>query len=197
MQSATPSPWLALQVRTRGEVLVEGALRRKSFETFLPTYKEVRHYPGRVRKIDAALFPGYLFCRVDPSKRLSVLTTPGVYDVVRAGEKLLPVEEVELAAIRHLIALNSAVTPWAYLKTGQRVHVYRGPLAGIEGVLVSEKGNNRLVLSISLLQRSVSVEVDRSCVRPVKDGSVAKVFGGESSDICENIAGCDPEDHNV
>ncbi len=197
MQFDSPCPWLALQVRTRSEILVQDALRRKSFETFLPTYKELRHYPGRVRKVDAALFPGYLFCRVDPEETLAVLTTPGVFDVVRAGEKLLPIEDEELAAIRHLLASNSEVTPWAYLKAGEQVYVYRGPLTGIEGVLVSEKGHDRLVLSISLLQRSVSVEVDRTCVRPVKDRNLPNIISGVSLQDNERLAEHEPGNRNI
>jgi hypothetical protein len=43
---------------------------------------------------------------------------------------------------------------------GQRVRVTSGPLCGACGTLLANRGANRLVLSITLLQRSVSVEVD-------------------------------------
>ena len=159
-------PWFALQVHTRRESVVEQALRRKSYETFLPTYKECRQYSDRVRKIDSALFPGYLFCRLNVENRLSVLTTPGVYDVVRAGERFQPVEESEIAAIQQVVTSGCAAKPWPFLKAGDRVRVQFGSLAGVTGYLISEKGTERLVLSISMLQRSVSVEVDRTWVQP-------------------------------
>src|SRR6266571_710220 len=88
-------PWFALQVRTRGEAVVDDFLRRKSYETFLPLYQECRAYSDRIRRMESALFPGYLFCRFDPEHRLRVLTTPGVYDVVRLGDSPSPVDESE------------------------------------------------------------------------------------------------------
>jgi hypothetical protein len=122
---AAPFPWFALQVRTRGESAVESALNSKSYETFLPTYKECRQYSDRVCKLDSALFPGYIFCRLDPNERLPVLTTPGVYDIIRTGDQLQPVEENEIAAIRQVVLSKCAAKPWPYLKVGDMV---RGPI---------------------------------------------------------------------
>jgi transcription antitermination factor NusG len=119
-----------------------------------------------VCKLDSALFPGYIFCRLDPNERLPVLTTPGVYDIVSVGEKLQPVEENEVAAIRQVVISKCAAKPWPYLKVGDMVRVQFGSLAGVVGHLTSEKGVDRLVLSVSLLQRSVCVEIDRTWVQP-------------------------------
>jgi transcription antitermination factor NusG len=55
--------------------------------------------------------------------------------------------------------------PWPFLKVGERVRIEAGPLRGLEGVLVEFKGNRRLILSVSLLQRSVAVEMDAAFVR--------------------------------
>ena len=51
------------------------------------------------------------------------------------------------------------VEPCPFLKVGQRVRIRHGPLAGVEGILVRKKDNLRLVLSIDLQMRSVTVEV--------------------------------------
>jgi len=60
------------------------------------------------------------------------------------------------------------VTPWPFLQVGQQVIIERGPLEGVEGILEQVKGKFRLVVSICLLQRSVSTEVDRDWVRPIQ-----------------------------
>ena len=57
--------------------------------------------------------------------------------------------------------------PWPYLKVGQRVRIEEGSLAGIEGLLIQERGKDRLIVSVHLLQRSVSVEIDRDSIRPI------------------------------
>jgi transcription antitermination factor NusG len=168
MQSASHYPWFALLVHTRREPVVQRALECKSYETFLPMWKVCRPYSDRVRKVDEAMFPGYLFCRLNLEKRLTLLTTPGVCEIVRVGESFQPVEDVEIEHIRQLAESGCAAKPWPFLMTGDRVRVQFGSLTGVEGLLISEKGVDRLILSISILQRSVSVEIDRTWVEPAQ-----------------------------
>ncbi len=160
-------PWFAVRVRSHGETLADAGLRAKNFETFLPTYRECRCYSDRIKKIDAPLFAGYVFCRLDPDAPLPVLTTQGVSYIVSAGRKPCPIEESEIEALQRAASSGCATKPWAYLREGQRVRVQRGAMSGVEGILLREKGADVLVLSIHLLQRSVSIEIDRSWVRPV------------------------------
>jgi hypothetical protein len=79
----------------------------------------------------------------------------------------LPVEDAEIAAIQTLVSSGFFATPWPYLEVGQKVRIERNALQGLEGILVNFKGNHRIVLSVSLLRRSIALEIDRSCVRPV------------------------------
>jgi hypothetical protein len=46
--------------------------------------------------------------------------------------------------------------------------VEQGALRDLEGILLQTKGTDRLVLSVSLLQRSLAVEIDRDCVAPIR-----------------------------
>ena len=52
--------------------------------------------------------------------------------------------------------------PHPYLTVGRRVRVRYGPLAPAEGVLVRRKDKLRVVLSLDLIMRSLSVEVDEA-----------------------------------
>ncbi len=160
-------PWYALKVRARGEAQIRTALERKSYETLLPTYQETRQYSDRIKKIDAPLFPGYLFCRLDVAHRLPILTTPGVDYILGTNGEPEPLPEEEIQAIERVLGSGAVARPWPFLKTGSRVRVERGAFLGVEGILLSERGTDRLILSISMLQRSVSVEIDRSWIRPI------------------------------
>ena len=160
-------PWFALQVRTKAEPLVEQALRGKAYETFLPTYIETRQYSDRIKKVETALFPGYLFCRLDPEQRLPILTTPGVHKIVSVDNNgPTPVDASEIEAIQRLLKGNGNPRPFPYLKVGDRVRVEVGAFAGVVGNLVSEKGVDRLIVSVTILHRSVAVEIDRTWLRP-------------------------------
>ena len=159
-------PWYALKVRTRSEVFVGKCLYHKSYETFVPTYPEAKAYSDRIKKVDLALFPGYIFCRLDLERRLPILTTPGVEYIVSQEREPQEIPEAEIDGIMRAVKDGNA-KPWPYLKTGDRVRVKLGSFAGVEGILASEKGTDRLVLSVTMLQRSVAVEIDRLWVRPV------------------------------
>jgi transcription antitermination factor NusG len=163
-----PCDWFALKVRSKAEGLTEGALRGQSYETFLPTYTECRRYSDRIRKVQAPLFPGYLFCRLDPGQRLPILTTLGVQYIISFNGVPAPVDESELAALKRVAFSNNAAKPWPYLRTGDVARIEFGALAGLEGQLIGEKGSDFLVLSVSLLQRSVAVQIDRAWVRPIQ-----------------------------
>jgi transcription termination/antitermination protein NusG len=82
---------------------------------------------------------------------------------MRAGERVTPVPNQEIDAIRAVVQANLPASPHPYLATGQRVRITRGPLADVEGILVGRNaGKGLLVLSVQLFQRSVAVEVDCS-----------------------------------
>jgi transcription antitermination factor NusG len=152
--------WFALQTRSRYEHFVAAMLSGKGYEPFLPVYTCRRRWSDRIKDFELPLFPGYLFCRFDPRNRLPILMTPGVIQVVGAGKTPVPVDEGEITAIQILMGSGLPGRPWAYLQVGQRVRIERGPLAGVEGTLTGFRGRYRLVMSVTLLQRSVAVEVE-------------------------------------
>ena len=166
--------WFALQVRTRWENSTAVLLSGKGYQTLLPTYQAKKRWNGRVRHTNAPLFPGYVFCQFDALKRLPILVTPGVISVVGRGRVPFPVNDGEIAAIQTIVASGFQAEPWPYLEVGQKIRIDSESLSGLEGILIQFKGNNRIVVSVSLLRRSVALEIDRDCVRPV---SPARVTG--------------------
>ena len=156
--------WFALSVNVRHEKQVSQILVNKGFETFLPLYTKRHRYERRVREFDLPLFPGYVFCRVDPKVRLPVLTTPGVLRIVGAGRVPIPLEDHEIGSLRRAAQAGVPMFPHPFWRSGQMGRVVAGPLAGVEGIVVGTKHSMRLVISVSLLQRSVLLEIDADCV---------------------------------
>ncbi len=170
-ESSRELPWFALQVKPRREKVIATILRNKGFEQFLPLYVSRRAWSDRIAKVEVPLFPGYVFCRFDPERpRLPIVTTPGVMDVVGIGGRPAPIAEQEIEVIQTIVSSGRAALPWPYLEVGKRVRIERGALAGVEGVLVETKKQHRVVVSVSLLQRSVAVEVEREWVAPCAAG---------------------------
>lgn len=163
-----PHPWFAVRVRSNYERTAAAHLRQRGYEEFSPSFRVERQWSDRTKSKEQFLFPGYVFTRINPNDRLPVLTVPGVVGLVGFGKTPSPIPDREIESIRTMVQSGLHVQPWPFLKVGQTVLIERGPLAGVEGILQELKGKFRLVISIGLLQRSVSAEVDRNWVRPVR-----------------------------
>ena len=157
-------PWFAILVRTSAEKTAMLHLENASYESFFPVCSYLRRSSNQVRRIELPLFPGYLFCRMDPSYRWPVLRTPGVIQIVGVGEDLIPAEDEEIAALQRVGKAGVPTMPWPYTPVGEMTRPDSGPLCGLAGILIRIKSGLKLVLSVSLLQRSAAVEVDRSWV---------------------------------
>jgi transcription antitermination factor NusG len=152
--------WFALRIKPQREKIVASALRSKGYEEFLPLYRCRRRWSDRIKEMDLPLFPGYVFCRFDVHSRLPILVTPGVLLIVGVGKTPSPVDDSEIAALQSIVKSGLQAEPWPFLKIGQRVRIEHGSLEGVEGILVAIKKPYRLVVSVTLLQRSVAVEID-------------------------------------
>jgi transcription elongation factor/antiterminator RfaH len=168
-------PWYALQVWVRKEGMIATHLQSQGFECFLPTYQSVREWSDRKKEVEQPLFPGYVFCRFSYTDRRPVVVTPGVLQVVGCGRTPLAVDDREIEAIQTAVASGIQSQPWPYLEVGERVRIHTGTLSGVEGILVNFKGKHRVVLCVSLLQRSVALEVDLAWVASLEKRSEAKV----------------------
>lgn len=160
--------WFALQVRSRYEKLVSSALEYKGYQEFLPVYAARRRWSDRIKEVELPLFQGYVFCRLDPGDRLPILTIPGVIGLVGLGKTPAPVDDTEITALQAIVESGLSRLPWPFLRAGQKIRIDHGPLRDLEGILLQIKGSHRLVVSVSLLQRSVAVEIDRDWVIPIQ-----------------------------
>jgi transcription antitermination factor NusG len=169
MQTTSPEiqPWFGLRVRSRSEQLAATALEGKGYNPFLPVYKVARKWSDRVKEVEVPLFPGYVFCRFDPQRRLPILTTAGVVSVVGIGKVPAPIEDQEIAAIAAVIESGLPAQPWPFTRVGDEVSITDGPLRGMQGIVTQCGKDRRLILSITMLQRSVSVEIDPMWARRI------------------------------
>jgi transcription antitermination factor NusG len=161
-------PWFVVRVRSNFERTIHLNFREKGYDTFLPQYRSRRVWSDRTKETEVPLFPGYVFCRFDPLRRLPILTTPGVITILGSSAGPIPVDTSEVDAVRSLLQTKLPVGPWPFLVKGQSVKIEHGPLAGVEGTVLEVKNGFRLVVSISLLQRSIFAEIDRDWVRPTR-----------------------------
>ncbi len=170
----TPSiqpQWFALTVKPNHERAAAQALEAKALEAFLPLYRARRRWSDRFKELELPLFAGYVFCRFAALERARALATPAVTSVVGFGHKPAPVPEAEIESVRAMVSSGLPLSPWPFLRVGERVRIEAGPLCGVEGILMQVKDAWRVVVSVELLQRSVAAEVERDVVAVVRGGA--------------------------
>jgi transcription antitermination factor NusG len=159
--------WFTFQVVPRHERQVDAILGYKGCEHFLPTHQVRRKWSDRTKLVHLPLFPGYIFCRSRSSLMDVARSTPGVIRVVSFGGKPHPVPSEEIDALRRVVQAQRDVCSVRYLNAGRKVRVIAGPLAGLTGIIAQIRRRHRLIVSIDLIMKSASVEIDESEVAPV------------------------------
>jgi transcription antitermination factor NusG len=159
--------WYAVRVRSNREQVTSECLKACGYDVFLPTYRRRSQWSDRIQQIEVPLFSGYVFCHFNVQQRLPILKTSGVVNIVSFGNVYVPISDNEIAAVRTLVNSPVGVQPWPYLAAGERVRVKCGPLAGVEGIILKIKNEMRVVVSISLLQRSIAAEINAEWLSPV------------------------------
>jgi transcriptional antiterminator RfaH len=149
--------WFAVHTRSKAEPVVERLLLAKGYETFLPLARisDKRAWPASGRP----LFPGYLFCQVTKESKGLIASTPGVLRLLSFGGSPIAIDASEIDALRRVNSTLVAREECSWLPTGTQVVVTNGSLAGLRGLVVDTMPK-RLILSVTLMQRSVRVTID-------------------------------------
>jgi len=162
--------WYAVYTIVRHEKTVNSSLSGKNIETFLPLREVVSQWKDRKKRVQLPLFPGYMFVRLstkDSPDILNVFNTKGVVRILSANGSLQPVPVEQINSIKSLLESKIEFDPYPYFVSGNEVVVINGPLRGIEGKILRRKGQNRLIISIGIIKRSASVEIDPADVELV------------------------------
>jgi len=158
--------WYAVYTRSHQERMVKSQLDGRGVENFLPTYERISQWKDRKKLIKVPLFPGYLFVKIAPVNRLEVLKAYGAVQIVGNSTGPLSIPEEQVASVRKFVDVGLKCDPHPYLKVGKKAKIKEGPLAGFAGILVRKKSKSLFVLSVDLIQRSVSVELGSWLIEP-------------------------------
>ena len=154
-------PWHVLHVRPNCERKTSTFLTYRGFEIFLPTE---RRLAARKKEVAVPLFPGYVFCRFDPGNLVPILSAPGIVQILSRDHRPEPVPTAEIFALQSLARANRSMQAGPLYAAGEPVRIVAGPLAGVEGAILRDAGRARLIVSVSILNRSVVAEIDRDLI---------------------------------
>jgi transcription termination/antitermination protein NusG len=168
-QSCEEESWFAVYVQVNHEREVSSRLEQKYIDSFLPTIERWSKRRDRRKKVSVPMFPGYVFARtaLDNHTHIRILKTPGALTVLGNSEGPIPIPRFQIENLKTMINSDRPFTLNSYLKEGNWVRVIRGPLTGCMGILLRQNPKKgRLIVSVDIICRSVSVELDVEDVEP-------------------------------
>lgn len=159
-QGKVGAEWYAAYIKHQHEKKAAHLLERKGVEVFLPLQKVINRWKDRNKEICLPLFPGYLFLHSNLQDKFQILNTPGVFFLVENGGRACPIPRQEIDSIRRIVESGVHAQAHPFVSTGDRVRICSGPLSGVAGMLTRFKNQYRVVLTVELLQRAASIEVE-------------------------------------
>ena len=162
--------WFAVWTRSRQEKVASAMLDAVGVQHFLPLKSELRQWSDRKRVVTVPLFSGYLFVRMNRHAdiRLQVLKTPGIAGFVGNSTGPLPIPDQQIEDIRIVLTRRVECAVLPHLEECERVRVIRGPLAGLEGILLRSNSTSRLLISVEVIHKSLAAYVSRADVVPAE-----------------------------
>lgn len=157
-------PWWVAHVRSRQEKALARYLVPFGIPFYLPQREQLVRRYGRKFQSYLPLFPGYLFFRGSRDDRYAALRSELIVQVLGVVDQARL--HAELGQLYILQASGLPLVPHPYIGKGDAVRVTEGPFAGYSGFVARTKGKMRMVVSVTMLRRSVAVELDRDCLVP-------------------------------
>ena len=166
------APWEIAHLRSRQEKSVARLLLdgRKPF--YLPQIKQTTKRSGRTFVSHLPLFPSYIFLRRVEGLRQTLWRTSAVAHMIEVSDQAQLT--AELLQIRQLQASGAVLTPHANLAPGDAVRITEGVFSGYAGIVMEERGSLRLIVSVSVLRKSVAVEFPRELLAQLKPGETGR-----------------------
>lgn len=158
-------PWMVLHTKSRQEKAVGRFLAATGLPFCLVLVDRVNIIRGRKVISHVPLFPGYVFLSGDLDDGYAVVSTKRLCQIIQVRDQERFLDELEqiLAALDRGAELYRS--PFAVV--GARCRVLKGPFEGVEGIVSSRLGRNRLALEIQTLGQVAVLEIDADLLEPV------------------------------
>ncbi len=165
--------WYAVYVRSRHEKKVHQMLLEQDLSSFLPLIETWKQWSDRKKKVSDPLFRGYVFVNICLRKdNIKVLDTEGVVKFIGIGKNPSVIGEKDIDWLRKLVREPDAIQGVGVsLPAGQRVRVLAGPFKDLEGVVVKQGRETRMVVYFDSIMQGVEVSIYPDLLMPISSAA--------------------------
>lgn len=160
-----PGAWMVLQTRSRQEKAIARQFTARRAEVVLPLIPRVTLIRGRKFTSQVPLFPGYVFVRGEREVAYHAITTKRVCRIIDIPDQTTFLHELD-QVVRALEA-GAPLDLHPFAVEGRRCRIIRGPLMGLEGVVIQRRSTARLVMQIGILGRGAALDIDVDSLEPI------------------------------
>jgi len=162
--------WYVMYTTSRAEKKVANRLREKGLEVYLPIIEELRQWSDRKKKVQKALFNGYLFVKTAKSNLWEALQVPGAVKFVNFAGEYATVRQKEIDAIHRVLETGVAVeTDNSDIEEGEMVRILGGPLQGMEGECINKGNKDYFIIRIPGINQNVMVNIPRKFLEVIQE----------------------------
>jgi transcription antitermination factor NusG len=158
--SSTPC-WFIFYTRPRTEKIIRDELSRNGYENYLPTTKTTKIWKNRQKKIiEKALFPGYIFVYIQECEIYKIVRFDKIVTYLHVSRVPSVIDSDEIERLKKLIEFGQDINTIIQFSLNKKVRIISGPLLGVEGILIKQKGKMRFGIQIEHINQALTVEID-------------------------------------
>ena len=163
------STWYVVYTQPGAEMLARGELEKQGFEVYCPRYSRNARHARSVKRSILALFPRYLFVRIDLTSQRwrSINGSRGVSYIITMNERPCAVPDGVVEKIKeHENAEQFIEVPKLIpFKPGESLEISSGAFAKQVGSFLRLDKDNRIIVLLGMLGRNVEVRLQTEAVR--------------------------------
>ncbi len=157
----TEKKWHAVYTRSRSEKKVNEELKAMGIDCFLPLQKKLHRWKDRKKWVELPLISGYCFVHINRNEYDKVLQIPNVVCYITFEGKAAVIPEYQINALEEMMNQFEFEVEISHnnFEPGQKVEIIRGPLTGLRGELINNRGRHKFLLRIDQINTELTIEI--------------------------------------
>lgn len=168
--------WYVMYTTSRAEKKVAERLRERGWEVYLPMIEELRQWSDRKKKVQRALFNGYVFVKTTRNQLWECLQVPGAVKFVHFSGQHATIREEELEIIQRVLTTGVAIeTDGSEIEPGEKVKVMGGPLQNMEGECIEKGNKDYFLIRIPGIYQNMLISIERKYLQVMEGPKVVEI----------------------
>ena len=161
--------WYVMYTTSRAEKKVAERLVEAGVEVFLPMVEVLRQWSDRKKKVQKALFNGYVFVKTDRNNLWNCLQTPGAVKFVNFSGVPATIRDEDVETIQRLVATGVSIeTDGSEISPGEKVKVIGGSLEDMVGECIEKGNKDYFLIRIPGIYQNMLVSIPRKFLQVIE-----------------------------